>query len=67
MYIFFIIIILDVIALYLISCRIDSEAHFTKMDEMLFDKPGRFLGNLILLMIYLPFTIIYNLKQLFRK
>ena len=66
MTLFCIIIILDIIALYLISNRIDADAHFAEMDELL-SNPFLFIGNLVLLMLYLPFTIITNLKHLFRK
>lgn len=67
MYIFFLILVLDVIALYLISNRIDSSAHFHQMDIFLFGNIYLFIPRLILLMFVLPFTIITNLKYLFKK
>ncbi len=67
-----IILLLDVIALFLINIRIDREAHFIKMKEYLIGsmplgQPWWFCLKLFLLTLYLPFTIVSNLKHLFKK
>ena len=61
------ILFLDIVALILISFRIDADAHYNSMLELLFDNGilGFILG-LVIIYTMLPLTLIGNIFKLFK-
>lgn len=61
------ILILDAFALWLISKRLDAERWYTLMDNIIFHNAITCVINVIVIAAILPFTIIVNIKELFKN